>query len=138
MERTPSGVFQFNIVFGIPVACLSNYLIGLVGLGGSEWHWKFAVAAVPAALLLAMLFGIPRSPRWLVEKGRIEEARAVIKLIGEQDVEATLCTMVAAKTWKFSMAGNACSQPAIVYPYFWLFRLRCLTNFPALTPYSTI
>jgi len=91
------GVFQFNIVLGILAAYLSNYLIGLVGLGGSEWRWKFGVAAVPAALLLAMLFSVPRSPRWLVEKGRIEEARAVIKLIGEQDVEALLRSMLAAK-----------------------------------------
>jgi MFS transporter, SP family, arabinose:H+ symporter len=91
------GVFQFNIVFGILVAYLSNYLIGLAGLGAAEWRWKFGVAAVPAALFLVMLFTIPRSPRWLVEKGRIDEARTVLELIGEQDVEAALQAMRAAK-----------------------------------------
>src|SRR5277367_2163363 len=72
------GVFQFNIVLGILVAYLSNYLIGSAGLadtglGDMEWRWKFGVAVVPAVLLLVMLFAIPRSPRWLVEKGYIEE-----------------------------------------------------------------
>jgi MFS transporter, SP family, arabinose:H+ symporter len=91
------GMFQFNIVFGILLAYLSNYLIGLARLGGAEWRWKFGVAAFPAALFLVMLFAIPRSPRWLVEKGRIGEARAVLKLIGEHDVEAQLQGIETAK-----------------------------------------
>jgi len=91
------GVFQFNIVFGILVAYFSNYLIGLAGLGGAEWRWKFGVASIPAALLLVLLFVVPRSPRWLVEKGRIEEARSVLNLIGEQDAEPALQAMRAAK-----------------------------------------
>ena len=91
------GVFQFNIVLGILVAYLSNYLIGQAGLGESEWRWKFGVAALPAVLLLALLFAIPRSPRWLAEKGYTEEARTVLKLIGEPDPEAALGSMRAAK-----------------------------------------
>jgi SP family arabinose:H+ symporter-like MFS transporter len=97
------GVFQFNIVLGILAAYLSNYMIanysiGSASLGGdAEWRWKFGVAAIPAALLLGMLFAIPRSPRWLVEQGYIDEARAVLKLIGEQEVEATLTAMRDAK-----------------------------------------
>src|SRR5580704_9130109 len=80
------GVFQFNIVLGILAAYLSNYLIGSAGIGDSEWRWKFGVAALPAVLLLAMLFTIPRSPRWLVEKGHVDEARAVLHQIGEDQV----------------------------------------------------
>jgi MFS transporter, SP family, arabinose:H+ symporter len=91
------GVFQFNIVVGILVAYLSNYLIGLADLGAAEWRWKFGVAAVPAALLLVMLWAIPRSPRWLMERGRTDEARAVLELIGEPDVEASLGAMKAAQ-----------------------------------------
>jgi MFS transporter, SP family, arabinose:H+ symporter len=91
------GVFQFNIVFGILLAYFSNYLISLAGLGSAEWRWKFGVAAVPALLFLLLLFAIPRSPRWLVEKGRTAEARAVIQLIGEKDVDAALQAMQDAK-----------------------------------------
>jgi sugar porter (SP) family MFS transporter len=77
------GVFQFNIVFGILVAYFSNYLISRSGFGLNDWRWEFGVAAIPAALFLVLLFAIPRSPRWLVKTGRLEEARSILQKIGE-------------------------------------------------------
>src|SRR5581483_132068 len=56
------GFFQFNVVAGILVAYLSNYLIGLASFGSTEWRWKLGVSAIPAALFLLLLFTIPRSP----------------------------------------------------------------------------
>jgi MFS transporter, SP family, arabinose:H+ symporter len=90
------GFFQFNVVAGILLAYLSNYLIGLAGFGMDEWRWKLGVSAAPALLFLIMLFVIPRSPRWLVSKGRVEEARTVLHLIGEDDVEGELRHMIAS------------------------------------------
>jgi len=90
------GLFQFNVVFGILLAYLSNYLIGLLQLGFSEWRWMLGVAGFPAALFLLMLFGIPRSPRWLVKKGRIEEARQVLQLIGEPNYEQELQEIIVS------------------------------------------
>ena len=84
------GLFQFNVVFGILLAYFSNYCVTLARLGDTEWRWEFGVAALPAALFLGLLFAIPRSPRWLVKKGRIEEARTVLKLIGEENYEQEL------------------------------------------------
>jgi sugar porter (SP) family MFS transporter len=88
------GFFQFNVVLGILVAYFSNYLVGLSHLGVNEWRWKFGVPAVPALFFLVMLFGIPRSPRWLVKKGRIAEARDVLRLIGEENYEQELQDIV--------------------------------------------
>lgn len=84
------GFFQFNVVFGIVCAYLSNYLISLVGFGADEWRWKFGVAAAPAAAFFLALFGIPQSPRWLVKAGRLEEARGVLRRIGGGNVELEL------------------------------------------------
>jgi len=70
---------QFNIVFGILLAFLSNYIITLLQLGPTEWRWMFGVEAVPAAAFFFLLFGTPYSPRWLAAKGRDEEARAVLR-----------------------------------------------------------
>ena len=84
------GVFQLNIVFGILVAYLSNYLIGLYLPGTDAWRWKFLVAVIPAALLGAQLFSIPNSPRWLAVRGRSREATEVLSRIGVGDVAAEL------------------------------------------------
>jgi sugar porter (SP) family MFS transporter len=88
------GLFQFNVVFGILLAYLSNYILGTMGFGAAEWRWKLGVTAVPAAFFFLMLFGIPRSPRWLVKKGRIDEAREVLRLIGEENYEQELKDIV--------------------------------------------
>ena len=64
------GFFQFNIVFGILLAYFSNFVIGQMQFGLAEWRWELGVSAIPAALFFGMLFGIPRSPRWLVKKRR--------------------------------------------------------------------
>jgi SP family arabinose:H+ symporter-like MFS transporter len=90
------GFFQVNVVAGILVAYLSNYVIGTFGLGDHEWRWKLGIAAIPAGLFFGMLFSIPRSPRWLVSKGRIAEARAVLKRIGEEDLESAISSMSAS------------------------------------------
>jgi MFS transporter, SP family, arabinose:H+ symporter len=90
------GLFQFNIVFGILLAYFSNYVIGLAGFGAAEWRWKLGVSAVPAALFLVMLFGIPRSPRWLVQKRRVPEAREVLRLTGEPNYEAELQDIIVS------------------------------------------
>ncbi|HUX10800.1 MAG TPA: sugar porter family MFS transporter [Terriglobia bacterium] len=79
------GFFQFNVVFGILLAYFSNYLIALLHFGALEWRWKLGIAAIPAALFFVMLYGIPQSPRWLVEKRRVEEARDVLQKIGEEN-----------------------------------------------------
>jgi SP family arabinose:H+ symporter-like MFS transporter len=88
------GMFQFNIVLGILIAYLSNYLIGTMMLGAEEWRWKFGVAAMPGLILFALLFTIPQSPRWLALKRRLAEAKDVLHRIapgiGEEEERAIL------------------------------------------------
>jgi len=84
------GTFQINIVVGILLAYLSNYLIGLLNLGAAEWRWDLGVAAVPALIFFGLLFGIPRSARWLVTKSRFDEAREVLQLLDTPNSEAEL------------------------------------------------
>jgi sugar porter (SP) family MFS transporter len=91
------GMFQINIVVGILFAYFSNYLIGLKELGLGEWRWQLGVSAIPAILFLVMLFGIPRSPRWLIGKGQIDEALEVLKKIATKDPEVELKEILAAK-----------------------------------------
>ena len=109
------GFFQFNVVGGILLAYLSNYLIGLAGLGAWEWRVKIGIAAIPAIFFFLMLFYIPRSPRWLISTGRLEEARQVLRLTEpaayEQEFNDILAAIQADRrqpdqrlfTWKYRL-----------------------------------
>ena len=90
------GLFQFNIVFGILVAYLSNYLIGTMGFGDMEWRWKLGISAVPAALFLVMLFFIAESPRWLAKRGRVQEAEDVLRASGDPNYREDLNQIVTS------------------------------------------
>ncbi len=90
------ATFQLNIVFGVMVAYMSNYGIRMMNLGAVTWRWQVGIAALPALAFLILLFGIPRSPRWSASKNRIDEALAVLKLMGEPNPEAELADIRAA------------------------------------------
>ncbi len=76
------AVTQFNIVLGILLAFFSNYVISGLNLGAIEWRWMFGVEAVPALLFFSLLFFNPSSPRWLIAKGRNDEAKIVLEECG--------------------------------------------------------
>ncbi|MEO7300036.1 MAG: sugar porter family MFS transporter [Verrucomicrobiota bacterium] len=81
-----AGMFQFNIVFGILVAFMSNAL--LVSIGENAWRWMLGVEAFPAAIYTLLCFGIPESPRWLL--GRKRDRAAGIKVLQLIKPEASL------------------------------------------------
>lgn len=112
------GAFQFNVVFGILVAYTSNYLIRLMHLGAAEWRWQVGVAAIPALGFLILLFRIPRSPRWSASKNRIDEALAVLKLMGDPDPEAELADIRAALAEEHASAHEPVFKWKYRYPLF--------------------
>ncbi len=80
------ALYQFNIVLGILIAFLSNYLLS--GLGENAWRWMIGVEAIPAVIYTFMAFTIPRSPRWLLLNGQHDEAsRIIAQLYPDQSVE---------------------------------------------------
>lgn len=80
------GLYQFNIVFGILVAFLSNYLLN--NIGDNAWRWMMGIEAIPAAMYTLFVLTVPKSPRWLLTKYRNSEAVSVLKIINpNQDPE---------------------------------------------------
>lgn len=73
------ALYQFNIVFGILIAFLSNYLLS--GIGENAWRWMLGVEAIPAILYILFALKVPKSPRWLLSKSKNEEAKKVLGLI---------------------------------------------------------
>ncbi len=89
-----AGMFQFNIVFGILVAFLSNYLLGRTG--EQSWRWMLGVMAVPSVIYTLACLVIPESPRWLIghQGDRVGAAR-VMRLIHPAASDAEIEGMVA-------------------------------------------
>jgi len=83
------AMVQLNIVLGILVAYLSNFIIASFDLGSIEWRWMFGVEAVPALAFTLLLFTNPRSPRWLIAQGRDQEAEIVLKDIGGRSFDVS-------------------------------------------------
>jgi len=112
-----AGMFQFNIVFGIVIAFLSNTIIAKIG-GEDAWRWMLGIAAVPSLAYALMCFGIPESPRWLISrKGDRAAGLRVLKLI-EPDLppaqlEAHADEMMASSRSEQTSASK-----------FWTWRLR--------------
>ena len=90
------GMFQINIVVGILLAYLSNYLIARANFGASEWRIEFGVAALPALFFFLLLFTSPRSARWLAAKDRMSEARDVLRTMGADNPEQELADIIAS------------------------------------------
>ena len=112
------GLFQFNVVFGILLAYFSNYVIAQFPLGDAEWRWDLGVAAFPAALFFVMLFTIPRSPRWLVKKGRVAEARSVLQMTGDENYERDLQEIVNSINVEQKQAAEKLLSRKYAFPIF--------------------
>jgi sugar porter (SP) family MFS transporter len=110
--------FQFNIVFGIMVAYISNYAIRTMHLGATEWRWQVGIAAFPAVAFFALLFGIPRSPRWSVSKNRMDEALSVLRMMGDPEPEAELADILAALTQEHATAHERVFKWKYRFPLF--------------------
>jgi SP family arabinose:H+ symporter-like MFS transporter len=113
-----TGLFQFNIVFGILIAFLSNYLIGRALDSSVAWRWMLGVEAIPALVYSILCFVIPESPRWLlVRKGDraagIDVLRRIRPESTPEELEAKANEIVAG-------AG----QPQTSTSRFWTRRLR--------------
>ena len=100
------GFFQFNVVVGILFAYFSNYLISLTKSGINEWRWQLAAPALPSLIFLFLLFAIPRSPRWLVEKKRFGEARDVLAKVGEINPQGELAQIIESVKLEERLSGE--------------------------------
>ncbi|SMC34803.1 sugar porter family MFS transporter [Cellulophaga tyrosinoxydans] len=76
------GLYQFMLVFGILVAFLSNYAFS--GIGDNDWRWMVGVEAIPAIIYTLFVLTVPKSPRWLLTKDRVEEATKVLSEISPE------------------------------------------------------
>jgi sugar porter (SP) family MFS transporter len=90
------AMYQFNIVFGILIAFLSNYFLKGVG-GANDWRWMLGVMAIPSLIYTLLVFGIPESPRWLIaRKNDVTTAKKVFGRIGVGNPDEVIASVKAS------------------------------------------
>jgi len=86
------GLFQFNVVLGILISYLSNYLISQGG--EASWRWMLGVQAFPSMLFLVLIYFIPESPRWLIlKRGATTKALEILRVINPLNCEQELVSI---------------------------------------------
>jgi sugar porter (SP) family MFS transporter len=101
------ALYQFNIVFGILVAFLSNYL--LAGFGGdNDWRWMLGVLAIPSIIYTILVVGVAESPRWLLTvDNNPEKAKKTLEQIGIADVDAEITAILASNQQELQTTHSA-------------------------------
>ncbi|MFN8349560.1 MAG: sugar porter family MFS transporter [Spirosomataceae bacterium] len=118
------ALFQFNVVFGILIAYVSNYF--LQDISQEAWRWMLGVQAFPSLLFIVTVINIPESPRWLVLKqGKTAEALSILEIIDPQTAEQTLKnisdTQTDVKTAKPQLFSGKYKTPVTLAILFALF-----------------
>ena len=91
-----AGMFQFNIVFGILIALVSNWAFGRSMDMDVAWRWMLGIEAIPALLYTILSFKLPESPRWLITHARKnEEGAAIFRQINPEFTDQQIETLVA-------------------------------------------
>ena len=107
---------QLNIVLGILIAFLSNYLIAQAFPPEVAWRWMFGIVAVPSALFLAVTFVLPESPRWLAIHNDRAKAVAVMTRLGFLSPQAELVKIEAAERRDAGRSDTRLFQSAHSFP----------------------
>ena len=128
------ATFQGNIVGGILLAYLSNYIVSCFGLDADtlDWRVKLGVEALPAALFLIMLFFVPRSAYWLEKVGRRQEARAVLEKIAPESVDETIAEIDASLENARRLGNPPLLCKAFAFPLFLAFTISFFNQFSGI------
>jgi putative MFS transporter len=87
VPRRGRGFLLGALTFAWALGAVTAYLVGyaMLGLGDDAWRWMLATPAIPGILTVLLRLGTPESPRWLLSKGRVEEAHAVVRQVYGED-----------------------------------------------------
>lgn len=89
-----TALFQFNVIFGILMAYISNYFLS--DMGPDAWRWMLGIGGVPAVAYFFLLFIVPESPRFLIKKNKIGAATKVLYKIETQSIEREIAEIQAS------------------------------------------
>ena len=111
------SLYQFQIVFGILIAFLSNYLIS--GISVSDWRWMLGIEVIPTIVFLALIINAPESPRWQVlRKNQREKAISIFQSLGQTKQQALeLVAQIAEKSLKTERLLSKRNAPLVMLAF---------------------
>ena len=137
-----AGLFQFNIVFGILLAFVSNYCIGKYMDQAVAWRWMMGMEAFPALAYSLLCFLLPESPRWLVvHAGKSQEGETVFRQINpelsDSEIHALVARVAESRENNREPLGSLL-KGHLKRPVLLAFFIAFLISSPALMPFSTL
>lgn len=106
-----TAMFQFNVIFGILIAYISNFL--LKDTGDTPWRWMLGVGAFPAFIFFLLLFFTPESPRYLIKIGFIDKAKKILEKIEVSSIDQEINDI------KLSMDSSISSKERLFSKIYW-------------------
>jgi sugar porter (SP) family MFS transporter len=101
------ALYQFNIVFGIMIAFLSNYFLKGVG-GANDWRFMLGALLIPSVIYSFLVFGVPESPRWLISrKNEVPKAMKILSNLGVSNVDAEVDSIIQSHQHEASSQTKA-------------------------------
>jgi MFS transporter, SP family, arabinose:H+ symporter len=111
------AMYQLSIVLGILIAFISNYF--LRNVGDQAWRWMLGVECIPAVIYGIIVLFVPKSPRWLVLKGRTDEARKVMKTLRpDADIDSFVVEVSSESSSKKTSIFIKKYRPALALAFF--------------------
>ena len=108
-----TALFQFNVILGILIAYISNYL--LRDVGDNAWRWMLGVGGFPAVIWFFLLFLVPESPRFLVKVNKLDSAKIILSRLDPSNVEIAMKTIVdSMKSTKEGLFSGKFSRPIAI------------------------
>lgn len=129
------ALYQFNIVFGILVAFASNYLINQ-NIEFNAWRWMIGIEALPAIIYTLLVFGIPKSPRWLLMKGKLEEAKKTLSLLNpDKDVQVQVEHILSSQNQNASVKKESVFSKKYKTPMLLVLALAAFNQFSGINAF---
>ena len=111
-----TGLYQFNIVAGILIAFLSNFLIGKYMEPTTAWRWMLGVEAIPALFYVLASFTVPESPRWLISRNKTQQAAEILRRLNPELTEETTSQRITEITSAATVSRTGIQIPFLSKP----------------------
>jgi len=124
-------LFQLNVVTGILLAFLSNYIVALL-TDQASWRWMLGVQVVPAGIFFALLFAIPETPRWLVMRNEKRKAAEILEKLGEPNVDEQVAAIEDSITSKQHIRSEKLFTAKLRFPIILAFLVAFFNQFSGI------